>query len=635
MVVGPVDSFEQVAPPWLLRALAAPPLNFTAPLPIQRVVIPQVCAALLSGIHFDVCLSAPTGAGKTLCYLLPLLRHIAGLKQRYGDTQIRGVILVPTKALGYQIASIARALASHFEDDVPLEIACCCGDDRDSPSLTRRVTLTDGLVHVYATADLVIATPQKLLKQLLMDRDDGHWVAETAAGFGGAAGTSFHHQPSRNAPDASAAGQSSSSGTHGDNGPFRSTPLLDAISARSVAGQGGEENLLAHVEMLVIDEADELLAGTFTNFGCRIAASIDAAVAASCSGRPVHKMLCSATLTARIANISELRLQNAKAYALDAAGEQDELAAAGGDVENTVGVGGTNTRVRSALALPAGLAEHLVVVRQEAQRHAVLLRVLRHILRRPTPAAGATTGDDVDIAGSGGAAAAASSSSFSASSPRTVLVFASSTDQARVLSHFLSRAGLRSFEFTAAASEVERRQAVMEAYAGTDCVVVATDALMRGIDLPGVSAVVMYSAPRSLQQYVHRIGRTARAGKTGDSYALLSREGPSGTKEDGEVALFKSFDPFLKRTKAPTNDLPLREVDDLLEEADKLLEEARKRLERSWLSAAAATSGLTVPNGNGAKSKNATAGKRDGRNAAAGKKTAGVKFGAKGKRQGR
>ncbi len=57
--------------------------------------------------------------------------------------------------------------------------------------------------------------------------------------------------------------------------------------------------------------------------------------------------------------------------------------------------------------------------------------------------------------------------------------------------------------------------------AGEIDVVVSSDAAARGIDVPNLSAVVQYDAPAHLKTYVHRVGRTARAGAKGVSYTLL------------------------------------------------------------------------------------------------------------------
>ena len=46
----------------------------------------------------------------------------------------------------------------------------------------------------------------------------------------------------------------------------------------------------------------------------------------------------------------------------------------------------------------------------------------------------------------------------------------------------------------------------------------------RGIDVPGVAAVVNFDFPNSVEMYVHRIGRTGRAGASGESFSLFSRD---------------------------------------------------------------------------------------------------------------
>ena len=55
-------------------------------------------------------------------------------------------------------------------------------------------------------------------------------------------------------------------------------------------------------------------------------------------------------------------------------------------------------------------------------------------------------------------------------------------------------------------------------------VLIATDIAARGIDIPGVSHVVNFDLPDVPEQYVHRIGRTARAGASGQAIAFCSRD---------------------------------------------------------------------------------------------------------------
>lgn len=73
-------------------------------------------------------------------------------------------------------------------------------------------------------------------------------------------------------------------------------------------------------------------------------------------------------------------------------------------------------------------------------------------------------------------------------------------------------------------------------------VLVATDVAGRGIDVPDVMLVINYDMPHTVEAYTHRIGRTGRAGKLGDSVTFLTY---------GDSELFYEFNKFLERCKAP------------------------------------------------------------------------------------
>lgn len=62
-------------------------------------------------------------------------------------------------------------------------------------------------------------------------------------------------------------------------------------------------------------------------------------------------------------------------------------------------------------------------------------------------------------------------------------------------------------------------------------VLVASDAATRGLDVEGVTAVVNYDAPVYTKTYVHRAGRTARAGRAGEVYTMLRKEDVKHFKE--------------------------------------------------------------------------------------------------------
>jgi ATP-dependent RNA helicase RhlE len=75
---------------------------------------------------------------------------------------------------------------------------------------------------------------------------------------------------------------------------------------------------------------------------------------------------------------------------------------------------------------------------------------------------------------------------------------------------------------------MEQRMKALERFrAGKVRVLVATDVVSRGIDIEGISHVVNYDVPNNPEDYVHRIGRTARAGASGTAYTFVDiREFP-------------------------------------------------------------------------------------------------------------
>ena len=71
-------------------------------------------------------------------------------------------------------------------------------------------------------------------------------------------------------------------------------------------------------------------------------------------------------------------------------------------------------------------------------------------------------------------------------------------------------------------TQIHRNHALQQFKNGTVDILIATDVASRGIDIPGVQCVVNAEMPRSVSTYVHRVGRTARAGSSGRSITLVS-----------------------------------------------------------------------------------------------------------------
>ena len=72
-------------------------------------------------------------------------------------------------------------------------------------------------------------------------------------------------------------------------------------------------------------------------------------------------------------------------------------------------------------------------------------------------------------------------------------------------------------------SQSQRSQAMDDFKAGTQPLLIATDVAARGLDVPDVSVVINFSFPLTTEDYVHRIGRTGRAGKSGAQLVLTLR----------------------------------------------------------------------------------------------------------------
>ena len=103
-----------------------------------------------------------------------------------------------------------------------------------------------------------------------------------------------------------------------------------------------------------------------------------------------------------------------------------------------------------------------------------------------------------------------------------VLVFVATKYAADHVALKLNRAGLKAAALHGELSQGARSGALAEFKAGRVNVLIATDVAARGLDIVGLAAVVNYDLPRSPVDYVHRIGRTGRAGETGVAISFVT-----------------------------------------------------------------------------------------------------------------
>jgi ATP-dependent RNA helicase RhlE len=102
------------------------------------------------------------------------------------------------------------------------------------------------------------------------------------------------------------------------------------------------------------------------------------------------------------------------------------------------------------------------------------------------------------------------------------LVFSRTKHGADKIVRQLGAAGITAAAIHGNKSQPQRERAIAEFRSGKVAVLVATDIAARGIDIPGVSHVINFDLPDVPEQYVHRIGRTARAGADGIAVAFCS-----------------------------------------------------------------------------------------------------------------
>ncbi len=106
----------------------------------------------------------------------------------------------------------------------------------------------------------------------------------------------------------------------------------------------------------------------------------------------------------------------------------------------------------------------------------------------------------------------------------SVLVFSRTKHGADKICKRLERKGVNAVAIHSNRTQSQRDRALDGFRKGTTRVLVATDIAARGIDVDGISHVINYDIPHQPEDYIHRIGRTGRAGAVGDAITFIARE---------------------------------------------------------------------------------------------------------------
>jgi ATP-dependent RNA helicase DeaD len=103
------------------------------------------------------------------------------------------------------------------------------------------------------------------------------------------------------------------------------------------------------------------------------------------------------------------------------------------------------------------------------------------------------------------------------------MVFCNTQRNTDKVAKSLRKVGIDALAIHGGLTQNKRTRIMEEFHSGNICVLVCTDVAGRGLDIQGVSHVYNYDIPRESKQYIHRIGRTARAGTEGKAINILSK----------------------------------------------------------------------------------------------------------------
>lgn len=126
---------------------------------------------------------------------------------------------------------------------------------------------------------------------------------------------------------------------------------------------------------------------------------------------------------------------------------------------------------------------------------------------------------------------------FGAREPKRVIIFSSSKQKVKVINRTMRQEGIDCDEMHSDLAQAQRDDVMYRFKSGQVGVLVATDIVARGIDIDDISMVINYDVPHDCEDYVHRIGRTARADHDGTAITLVSEK---------DIHYFRQIERFLE-----------------------------------------------------------------------------------------
>ena len=476
----------------------------------------------------DLCISASTGSGKTLAYALPMIENLRGKP----TTRLRGLIVVPTRELvlqaretldmcavesGLRIAMAVGHRPLHEEQKLFIESdqkydpegyrneQCKFNDEDeellnwDFESLLEKGPESDCLVNYVieykSKIDILICTPGRLVEHM-----------QNTTGF-----------------------------------------------------------TLKYVQWLIVDEADRLLDESFQQWIDIVMPALEYQVPLNpieqqlaktfhhIRQRYVQKIILSATMTKDIGKITSLKLRCPKLLVLeDSIGNPEDWHERHPDESSQL--------LHEEILLPPYLKEVAFAIADVGEKPLHLLKLLeydnvksnpvidksssRNLAPCDTPrenqqsSKGGHSGDSDNSPGSFPTKSLLSTDDVESTclSPRekkktiqptlSALIFVKNNENALRLARLLAliepSLASRIGTLTKSSAGSSSRKLLAKFRQGKLMILIASDRASRGLDIPDLKQVINYDMPSSITSYIHRIGRTARAGKVGLAMTLVA-----------------------------------------------------------------------------------------------------------------
>lgn len=497
---------------------------------IQAAILPLLIPGSQQQHSGDICISAATGSGKTLAYALPM---VEGLRDR-PVIRLRGLVVVPTRELVAQV----RECLEMCGVGSGLKIGTAVG----SKALKKEQELLIEKERKYdpdtyrAQKEKMYAEDTELtnwdITDPLSDGDDFECFENYVVDYSSKVDILIC-TPGR---------------------------LVDHI-------QSTKGFTLNHVQWLVIDEADRLLDESFQQWVEIVMPALEYQVPLDPRNarlldtlhlsypRRVRKIILSATMTRDIGKITALRLRQPKMAVLETTRKVEDDNPQGSnqiylDSRNSVELSPTLKEVAIPISNTNDKPLHLIeILRKEPDFSPDLDQSRkRNIQSQNSLESLETSSSDSDetSAYSGSRESTSSlSSSHRSSSPTFnhkpvaarpppnvaptfgTLIFTNNNENAIRLARLLSLLRPSWHDqigtLTKSTSSSGGRQTLAQLRTGKLAILIASDRASRGLDIPRLAHVINYDLPTSVTAYVHRVGRTARAGREGRATTLVAK----------------------------------------------------------------------------------------------------------------